>query len=246
MRHEAAAETPDFWVALDAMGVLYQQRGIAAVLVGLARGRGVMVTESMARDVYRQASRGLLDAPALWQALGLGTQDAPALDAELIAGRSLTPGARGFIAGMKAEGVGVGCITNDLSSWSVAARRANKLEGDVDPWVVSGDVGARKPGREIYEAFMEASGCDPARCLFVDDTVENLEAARRLGFQTVWFGAGPQARPGARSGDGGTAGHRRVDSFEELAACVTLCIDRSEGIDSREAIDRSEAIEQRG
>ncbi|MGH2719756.1 MAG: HAD family hydrolase [Actinomycetota bacterium] len=223
---------PGFWVALDAMGVLYRQRGIAAVLVGLARSRGVMVTESSARDAYRHASRGLLDAHGLWQSLGLPAKEAPTLDAELVAGRSLNPGARGFLADMKAEGISVGCITNDLSGWSVAARRANRLEGDVDPWVVSADIGVRKPGREIYEAFVAASGCEPARCLFVDDTVENLEAARRLGFQTVWFGADPQSgRAGNRSGWDSTAGHRRVGSFEELAACVTPYVDRSEPIE---------------
>ncbi|HWD09599.1 MAG TPA: HAD-IA family hydrolase [Actinomycetota bacterium] len=226
MSGRAAGDGPGFWVALDAMGVLYRQRGIAAVLVGLARGRGVMVTESAARDAYRRASRGLLDAPGLWQSLGVAAGEVEALDAQLVAGRSLTPGARGFLAGMRAEGVGVGCITNDLASWSADARRVHRLEGDVDPWVVSAEIGVRKPGREIYQAFVDASGCQPARCLFVDDTIENLEAARRLGFQTVWFGADP---PGARRD--GTAGHRRVDGFEELATCVTSYIDRSETIE---------------
>jgi len=239
--------TPGFWVALDAMGVLYRQRGISALLVGLARARGVMVTESAARDAYRQASRGLLDAPSLWQTLGVPPGETPGLDAELVAGRSLTPGARGFLADMRAEGIGVGCITNDLASWSAAARRVNKLEEDVEPWVVSAEVGVRKPGREIYEAFVAASGCEPARCLFVDDTVENLEAARRFGFQTVWFGADPPggrlgtlgSRTGSRAGShDGTAGHRRVGSFEELAACITPYLDRSEQNDQPEQLEQ--------
>jgi HAD superfamily hydrolase (TIGR01509 family) len=205
------ADPADFWVALDAMGVLYVQHGISALLVRLAASRGVPVSETVAREAYRRASRGLLDVAGLWAALGVAAADAAGLDAEFLAGRALMPGARDFLDGMRAQGIAVGCITNDLAAWSIWSRRVHDLEAAVDPWIVSADVGARKPGREIYEAFVARSGCDPARCLLVDDTPENLDAGRRLGFQTAWFAPAPA---------GEAAGHRRVGSFGDLTAWV--------------------------
>jgi HAD superfamily hydrolase (TIGR01509 family) len=38
-----------------------------------------------------------------------------------------------------------------------------------------------KPGPEIYEAAVEAAGCEASECFFVDDLVENVEAARAAG-----------------------------------------------------------------
>jgi HAD superfamily hydrolase (TIGR01509 family) len=210
-----SAEAP-FWVALDAMGVLYRQRGIAAVVSRICAGHGLPVSETAAREAYRRASRGVGESPALWAALGLPAGEAGALDAEVVAGRSLMPGAGDFLAAMRAEGIGVGCITNDLGAWSAAARRAHDLDARIEPWVVSAEVGIRKPAQEIYQLFVAASGCDPARCLVVDDALENLEAARRLGFATAWFVA---ADPPGREGPAGQ--HRRVESFAELTACVT-------------------------
>ena len=40
---------------------------------------------------------------------------------------------------------------------------------------------------EIYDRFLGRAGCDAGECLFVDDTVENLDAAAALGFRTLRF-----------------------------------------------------------
>ena len=41
---------------------------------------------------------------------------------------------------------------------------------------------------------MRAHKLDPHRCVFVDDMLENLHAAKRLGIATVWV-AGGVAKP---------------------------------------------------
>ena len=50
-----------------------------------------------------------------------------------------------------------------------------------DARVFSYEVGAMKPSPEIYRVAVEAAGCEAAECFFVDDLVENVEAARALG-----------------------------------------------------------------
>jgi putative hydrolase of the HAD superfamily len=171
-------------VALDAMGVIYEQQGVSGLLAAFAGRLGVPLDPAMAKDLYRSASLGKMSSAELWEALGI---PGPERDAEFLAGRLLMPGVRDFLAPMEREGIRVGCITNDVAEWSLSQRRRYGLQDRIAPWVVSGEVGVRKPAAEIYERFLAETGCDPGDCLFVDDTVENLDAAANLGFHTLRF-----------------------------------------------------------
>jgi 2-haloacid dehalogenase len=53
--------------------------------------------------------------------------------------------------------------------------------------VVSGEVRLLKPDPAIYRLLLETYDLDPARCLFIDDSLANVEAARGLGFAAVRF-----------------------------------------------------------
>ena len=138
----------------------------------------------VARGLYREASLGGLSSAELWEALGI---PGAGRDEEFLAGRALMPGVREFLPAMQRHGVRVGCITNDVAEWALRQRRRYGLEDGIGPWVVSGEVGVRKPAAEIYERFLAEAGCDAADCMFIDDTVENLDAAAALGFRTLRF-----------------------------------------------------------
>ncbi|MEU0571616.1 HAD-IA family hydrolase [Nonomuraea sp. NPDC005983] len=56
-----------------------------------------------------------------------------------------------------------------------------------DDVVSSAQVGVAKPDRRIYEIAAERAGAAPERCLFVDDRLENVEAARALGMTGVHY-----------------------------------------------------------
>ena len=47
-----------------------------------------------------------------------------------------------------------------------------------------------KPATAGFHVLMRAHKLDPHRCVFVDDMLENLQAARRLGIATVWVSKG--------------------------------------------------------
>lgn len=64
----------------------------------------------------------------------------------------------------------------------------------VDVVVSSARVGVRKPDARIYQAALDALGTAPQETVFVDDFPHNIEAARALGLQTVWFENALQAR----------------------------------------------------
>ncbi|MET9241796.1 HAD-IA family hydrolase [Nonomuraea sp. NPDC003709] len=56
-----------------------------------------------------------------------------------------------------------------------------------DDVVSSARVGVAKPDRRIYEIAAERAGVAPERCLFVDDRLQNVEAARTLGMTGVHY-----------------------------------------------------------
>jgi putative hydrolase of the HAD superfamily len=182
--HDRAKPDRISWVVLDAMGVIYDQQGVSALLASFAGRLGVAVDPGVARNLYRQASLGRMSSAELWEALGI---PGPERDAEFLAGRGLMPGVREFLAAMRREGIGVGCITNDVAEWSLRQRRRYGLQDGIGPWVVSAEIGVRKPAAEIYERFLADAGCGAGDCMFIDDTVENLDAAAGLGFRTLRF-----------------------------------------------------------
>lgn len=57
----------------------------------------------------------------------------------------------------------------------------------MDGGLVSFKVGKTKPDREMYQMFLEEYGLRAEDCVFVDDTVENVEAARQIGFEGIVF-----------------------------------------------------------
>lgn len=56
-----------------------------------------------------------------------------------------------------------------------------------DHVVNSARVGVAKPEREIYEIAAERAQVPVQRCLFVDDRIENVEAAVALGMSGVHY-----------------------------------------------------------
>lgn len=60
-----------------------------------------------------------------------------------------------------------------------------------DHVVSSARVGVVKPDREIYRIAAERAGAGTDRCLFIDDRLENVEAAVALGMTGVHY-RGPE------------------------------------------------------
>ncbi len=61
--------------------------------------------------------------------------------------------------------------------------------GRIDRFVqhLSHEIGMRKPDVASFTHVAERSGLEPGRCLFFDDVMANVEAARAAGFQAEQF-----------------------------------------------------------
>ena len=51
--------------------------------------------------------------------------------------------------------------------------------------VVSGEIKMLKPFKEIYDFTLKKYNLDPKECVFIDDKLENIEAAKYLGFRVI-------------------------------------------------------------
>jgi putative hydrolase of the HAD superfamily len=61
--------------------------------------------------------------------------------------------------------------------------------GALEPFEMhlSHEMGAVKPDVEAFRLVAGRAGVEPGRCLFIDDLPENVEGARRAGFQAEQF-----------------------------------------------------------
>jgi putative hydrolase of the HAD superfamily len=87
------------------------------------------------------------------------------------------------VRAVRRTGVRTGLLSN---SWGDALAYDDALLDELfDAWVISSQVGLRKPDPAIYELAAERLGLPPGACVFVDDLPGNLRPARALGMATV-------------------------------------------------------------
>lgn len=88
--------------------------------------------------------------------------------------------------------VRVAALTN---TWSFGRTLIHRRGiGDLfDVLVTSAEEGVTKPHGRIYQLTLERLAMTPAEVLFVDDSKENVEAARALGIRSIQFCSTAQA-----------------------------------------------------
>jgi putative hydrolase of the HAD superfamily len=84
---------------------------------------------------------------------------------------------------IRASGARLGLLSNSVGDESVYDRAL--LDELFDGWVISSEIGLRKPDPAIYELAAERIGVPAAACVYVDDLPGNLKPAQALGMATV-------------------------------------------------------------
>lgn len=78
-------------------------------------------------------------------------------------------------------------LSNDVSEWSSYITEYYHLNKYFKCKVVSGDVKCRKPEKKIYELTLEQIEKSPDECIFIDNSVKNLDAAEKMGIYPILF-----------------------------------------------------------
>lgn len=88
----------------------------------------------------------------------------------------------GLVRRAKAAGIRTALLSN---SWGDQYLREG-WQDMFDTVVISGEVGMRKPESRIFELTVSRLGLEAPACVFVDDHVDNIQAAAALGIIGVW------------------------------------------------------------
>jgi len=174
-------------VVLDARGVLYDEANdIGARLVPFVRERGSKASLQEINDAFRSASLGRLSTAELWAQLGI-TDDPAEIDVLYTEQFQLRDGVLEFIDRLHERGLRVAVITNNVLGWSKAIRTRFDLDERVDTWVVSGEIGSRKPDAAFFEALRRMTKVEYSDSLLIDDQIDDLDMARSLNMSTAMF-----------------------------------------------------------
>jgi len=78
-----------------------------------------------------------------------------------------------------------------LTNWSAEtfpyAREKFDFFDLLDDMVISGEVGHVKPEPEIYHLLLEKIGRPAQECLFIDDSLPNIQQSKKMGFEAIHF-----------------------------------------------------------
>ena len=142
-----------------------------------------------------QASVGRISEEEHWssviQRLHLPESETQAIREEFFAGDIIDTGLLDFMRGLRKQ-FKVGLISN---AWSgLRAYILNrKLEDAFDAMIISAEVGVAKPDARIYQIALEKLGVVASESVFLDDFMENVEGARAVGMQAIYFTQPEQA-----------------------------------------------------
>ncbi len=180
-------ENRDRWIVFDAMGVIFKVGDdTRRLLIPMLKELAPSFSSQQIYDIYIEASLGNISAFDFWQKLGLGEdypeiQDAY-LDQYLTLDEFFKPAAEEL-----AENYRLALLSNDLSEWSKHLRERHGLNEFFDEVIISADVHCRKPSEQIYNILLQRIGAQSGDCIFIDDSIENLKAAARLGIHTILY-----------------------------------------------------------
>jgi putative hydrolase of the HAD superfamily len=86
------------------------------------------------------------------------------------------------IRALRAAGFGTALLSN---SWGCEEYPRADFPGLFDTVVLSGEVGMRKPEKEIFLHAAQTLGLAPEECVFIDDMAANVAAAQACGMTGV-------------------------------------------------------------
>jgi putative hydrolase of the HAD superfamily len=171
-------------LVLDAMGVIFKSADdVAELLIPFIAEKSESFDEQVIHSAYLQASIGNISADEFWKRVGV----APALEDEFLSRHALNPGITELLSRAEDNGISVWCLSNDVGRWSDKLRKNLGIEEFLAGSIISGDVGVRKPDKEIYQILIHSIDYGIEDVLFVDDREKNVTAARKAGIETVMF-----------------------------------------------------------
>ncbi|NIL97741.1 MAG: HAD-IA family hydrolase [Planctomycetales bacterium] len=94
-----------------------------------------------------------------------------------------------LVAALRSAGYRLGVLSNtNPAHWEwISQGRFGLLPGYFEQIVLSYQVGAMKPARNIYQTAVACAGVEPAEIFYMDDIEQNVMGAQQAGFDAVTY-----------------------------------------------------------
>lgn len=162
-------------------------------------------------------------AAVIVDALGLEAANHGAVREAMLASLEFAPyaEAKRALSGLRAAGIRLVAASNWDCSLPVVLERA-ALGELLDGVVPSAAVGAAKPDQRLFEAALEAAGCEPAAAIFVGDSLaRDIAGARAAGIRPVLLARADVARaPDAADRAEPPAGVPVIRTLDEVRSVI--------------------------
>jgi len=151
-----------------------------------------MTYEQLESRVYgsREAMRGEISAEihkgSILKVLGLPEDGMKDFGDEFWGGDRMDRKLVEFIRGLRGEYL-TALLSNAWDDLRPLLVNYWKIADAFDQIFISAEMGLAKPDPRIYQAVAEELHKDPSEILFVDDFIENVEAARAEGWHAIHF-----------------------------------------------------------
>lgn len=170
-------------LVLDAMGVIYKNcDDVEELLIPFVKSNGGIDSIEEIKKQYISASLGKISSKEFWDRVNINSSFEP----QYLEGHSITDNLVNDILEIRENFDLTVCLSNDVSEWSKSLRMRFKIENLLNDWFISGDLGFRKPDKEIYQEIVKRYGSD-SMYYFVDDNERNVKAANQLGWKGFVF-----------------------------------------------------------
>ncbi|MCL5997749.1 MAG: HAD family phosphatase [Chloroflexi bacterium] len=158
------------------------ERGLSAAVFDSEVALRAAIGQATDEDVWRYVgNRFALDPQQLGQ-LQMDFWSGDRLDVDLCQ----------FLADLRPR-FKTGILSNTWPHMPATNKRLFGFDAPVDAAVYSFNEGITKPSPHIYRVALERLGVRPEQAVFVDDFIENIDAAREVGMPAVWFRSREQA-----------------------------------------------------
>jgi putative hydrolase of the HAD superfamily len=156
---------------------------LAAAVSKVAADFGMEMLEPLERGAVSQHEWGRLVAEAL--APLRSRLDLTRWAEHWYAGRRVNTERLAALHRFKQGGARLGLLTNSVREWEPLRAALLPENGLFDVQIKSHEIGLRKPDPEIYALAESAFGARSGRCVIVDDTRANCEAALARNWSAV-------------------------------------------------------------
>ncbi|EIJ33383.1 HAD family hydrolase [Thiothrix nivea] len=169
-------------IAFDLFGVIITDGHL--VTNGLLPFLPATLTKADIKPWYNAYTRGQIPESAFWEGLGL-TADTGVRERFL--GVFELDGELEQVTRALAMRYRLGILSNLGAEWGERLEKRFRFADRFAPRIISGEVKCQKPEPHIYDILLRASGLEGRQVAFIDDKLENLQAASRFGITTIHY-----------------------------------------------------------